>query len=98
MNMKILLLSLCVLFIISSAAFPQTPTSAVYQMGARQVTVPAADGFVEIKSQFPAVTARMRAAEDPGNDFLALHVPLKFVPKLKISEDIDLEFYTKTSV
>ena len=95
--MKILLL----LLMMMPAVFAQgvaISTSDVYQMGDRRVRVPAPDGFTEISSQFDTITGRMRATEDPANDLLALHVPESFVAKLRISEEIDLEFYTKVSV
>jgi hypothetical protein len=75
----------------------QTP-SDMYQLGDRKVRIPAPDGFVEISTTFGDVAARMRATEDPGNDFLVSHAPESFIPKLKVSQNIDLGFYTKVSI
>ena len=73
-------------------------SSDSYQMGSRSLRIPAPERFVEITSQFPFVSQRIRSTEDPKNETLAVHVPASFVPKLKMSEAIDLEFYTKISV
>ena len=73
-------------------------SSDSYEMGSRTLRLPGPERFVEISSQFPFVSQRLRSTEDPKNEALAIHVPESFVPKLKISEAIDLEFYTKISV
>lgn len=100
--MQTILLKIFLLPLVLTTAFPFTllaqAQSDTYEFGSRKVNIPPPDGFVNATSQFPHVTARMRATEDPGNDLLALTVPEHFVPKLKISEDIDLEFYAKISV
>jgi hypothetical protein len=101
-SMKNLLFTLALTTLIPIALFAQKPSVSVaadtYEMGSRKVRIPAPDGFTDATAQFPNVTARLRATEDPGNDMLAFHIPESFVPKLKASEDIDLEFYTKISV
>lgn len=72
--------------------------SDAYLLGNRKVRIPAPDGFTEISARFDLIAGRFRATEDPGNDFLGVHVPEPFVSKLKASQDIDLEFYTKISI
>jgi len=98
--MKILLFVLALIAAAPLVLFAQNPPAPpyIYQMGNRQVRVPAPDGFDDITLKFTDATARMRAAEAPGTDLLAVHVPYTFVPKLQASQDIDLEFYTKVSV
>lgn len=101
-GMKTILLKKLLLPLVLTAALPfalsaQNATDT-YDLGSRKVKIPTPDGFINATSQFPSVTARIRATEDPGNDLLAVTVPESFVPKLKISEDIDLEFYAKVSV
>ena len=67
-------------------------------MGGRQVRIPVPDGFANVTSKFTTVAARMRATEDPGVELLGVAVPDTFIPKLEISQMIDLEFYAKLSV
>jgi len=69
-----------------------------YQLGDRKVRIPAPKGFVDVSKTFEKVAARMRATEDPKNDVLAAYVPETFVPRLRESQDIDLDFYAKLSV
>ncbi len=98
--MKNLLIFIFLSLVLASALFAQSPSAAAdtYQLGDRKVRIPAPDGFAEITSQFTKVAARSRATEDPGNEMIAMHVPDTFIAKLKISEEIDLGFYTKVSI
>jgi hypothetical protein len=91
--MKTLLLVL----LLATTLVAQTSSDS-YQLGNRKVRIPAPEGFVDITTTLDDIASRMRATEDPGNDFLATHVPESFIPKLKVSQNIDLGFYTKVSV
>jgi hypothetical protein len=92
--MKKLSLILLVIFSCAGVSFAQDK----YQFGTREVRVPGPEGFANVMTRFPAVTARAVATEDPRNEVLAVFVPETFVPKLQESEEIDLGLYTKVSV
>ena len=85
------------LLILACTLFSSAQTPDRYQFGDRVIFIPAPDGFANVIGRFPKVTARFRATEDPGNVALASHVPESFIPDLEVSENIDLEFYTKVS-
>ena len=98
--MKTLFFTLAIIAAVPLAIFSQDPPAPpyIYQLGNRKLWIPYPDGYTDITSKFTHVTARMRATEAPGTDLVALHVPETFVPKLRASEDIDLQFYTKVSI
>jgi len=72
--------------------------SDTYQLGDRKVRVPAPKGFVDVSKTFEKVGARMRATQGSGNEMLETFVPATFVPRLRQSQDIDLEFYATLAV
>lgn len=92
------LLSLFSLLIIAVSVHSQTAGPNVVQLGARKLTLPPPDGFVEVLNRYKGVTDRLKATEDPGNEILSIAVPESFTKNLDVSQDIDLEFYTKISV
>ena len=90
--------SILVVLLLACAGPIAAQTSEKYQLGDRQVMIPAPDGFTNVFGRFAHVTARLTATESPGSELLAVHVPETFIPKLQVSEKIDLEFYAKVSV
>lgn len=93
--------NLILLFVLALGAVPAfygQSASDTYQIGGTVVRVPAPEGFVEISKTFETVGARMRATEGGTNELLAVYVPKTFLPRLRETQDIDLEFYAKLSV
>jgi hypothetical protein len=98
--MKVQLLLVLIAFCSAPMLYGQTRSNKpadVYQLGDQQVHVPPPDGFVEVSNTFQKVEARMRAA-DATNETLGVFVPETFVPRLRQSQDIDLDLYAKLAI
>jgi len=83
----------------SKPGSPPDIATDVYKLGSRAVRVPPPVTFVEIGKTFDRVAARMGVSKDSkGSGVLAVFVPETFLPRLRVSQDIDLEFYCQLSV
>lgn len=84
------------------ARSPQTMSPASpgmnLQLGRVGVVLPAPEGFEEVASQFESVRTNMAATEDPGNEFLAAHLPAETAAALRRGERVSPDFYTKVSI
>ena len=69
-----------------------------FQLGARRVTIPAPDGFMNAFAKFDVIANRFIATEYPGNETLAVHVPLEMADRIAKGENPQLDFYTKVFV
>jgi hypothetical protein len=72
--------------------------AASYQLGTRNVLIPAPDGMVEATSQSDVVSAFFKATEAKGNEVLAVHLPQKALDTIKQGAQPDFSVYTKVSV
>lgn len=98
MKLTVLFLALiAILLSLGVDASAQNPADA-FQIGDKQIVVPAPSGFTEAASQIKAIKDRFTATEAPENDVLAVHIPDKDYQLFKKSEAVNLTFYTKVSV
>ena len=72
--------------------------AASYQLGTRNVFIPAPDAMVEATSQSDVVSAFFKATEAKDNEVLAVHLPQKALEAIKQGAQPDFGLYTKVSV
>lgn len=89
--------------IVGSSASPQARPDASaagkmrFQLGAREIILPAPDGFEETASRIQSIQTAFGVTEDPNLELLAVHVPAEVFRKLQAGEAAPLSFYTKVS-
>lgn len=74
------------------------PTTTTVQLGTQRTKIPAPVGFEEAASQFENIKSYFTSSEDPGNDVLAVHMPLADCQKLRAGAFGPFNFYTKISI
>ena len=79
--------------------FAEAQTSSnTFQLGNKQIVIPAPVGFIEAASQIQEIKNRFVATEAAGNDFLAVHILKDNYQLLNTGKSTNLSFYTKVSV
>jgi len=92
-----LVVVLCVFAVLPLRA-QTTSVSDTFQLGSREVRVPAPEGFVDTEPRFDRVALRLATTEAPQNETIASYVPESLVPKLTENQNIDLPIYAKFAV
>ncbi len=98
MKLIFLFLALTGILFGSSVCLLAQNASNTFQMGNKQIVIPAPSGFTEAASQIQVIKDRFTVTEAASNDLLAVHIPNGDYQLFKKGEFADLTFYTKVSV